>query len=271
MYSPSECLETVIQDCCHRFNTMQRETGGSPTTYGTYYLFANVYYDDIVHDDYTSNELFYVSHNPYETNGHSHPEGYFYHPNFEIPIREMSSTLNESSPKMFDVVSFTEASSGSIISRTVTDNGFNNDTNLYLYDTVSGEEYKCELLNILDVNVVEFRCDSYSGDLEAGRCRLFAKDASIPSYAEVVPGNTGTYRWRDIIQNGFGDGKQYPFVNGCFYINKDINLFLRRQDPFGEFGLSAHSIYFGLPQITGERNPIEAGTARNTNDAFIEA
>ena len=29
-----------------------------------------------------------------------------------------------------------------------------------------------------------------------------------------------------------------PFTNGRFYIERNINFFLRRQDPFGEFGLS---------------------------------
>ena len=29
-----------------------------------------------------------------------------------------------------------------------------------------------------------------------------------------------------------------PFSNGRFYIEKNLNIYLRRQDPFGDFGLS---------------------------------
>ena len=44
------------------------------------------------------------------------------------------------------------------------------------------------------------------------------------------------YYWRNIISNGIedGDSKVYPFTNGAFYVNKQINFFLRRQDPHGE-------------------------------------
>jgi hypothetical protein len=29
----------------------------------------------------------------------------------------------------------------------------------------------------------------------------------------------------------------YPFTNGAFYVNKRIDLYLRRQDPVGRYGL----------------------------------
>lgn len=286
MYSPSECLETVIQDCCHRFNTAQREVGGDTITYNKAYLFKEVYYDDIVNDDNEyhpdiSKDFFYVSHSIYDNMGNAHPEGYFYHPNYEIPIRSLSSNIHEFNPNMIDVVEFGvkndngEITAREIRAKTVVENYFNNDTNLYLYNSKTGKEYQCEIKNVLDTNVVEFKCPSYSGELSSYVCKLYNKNIIIPPYAEIIPGKTGSYRWRDIIQNGFEDGddtiKEYPFVNGCFYVNKDINIFLRRQDPFGEYGLSSESIYFGLPQITGEKNPVENGTAVNVNDAIKES
>ena len=63
---------------------------------------------------------------------------------------------------------------------------------------------------------------------------LRLKNSEIPSYAYKV--STNVYLWRDVLNVGNKDVVQlteYPFANGHFYINKDINFFLKRQDPFG--------------------------------------
>jgi hypothetical protein len=64
-------------------------------------------------------------------------------------------------------------------------------------------------------------------------------DINTPSYA--VLGSKGKFRWRDIIDVGLSNGVDerlnYPFLNGSHYIEKNINLSLLRQDPFGLYGL----------------------------------
>ena len=53
----------------------------------------------------------------------------------------------------------------------------------------------------------------------------------------------GTCRviWRNVLNNGFNLSddtiEEYPFTNGAFYINKSINLYVRRQDPYGRWGM----------------------------------
>ena len=44
-----------------------------------------------------------------------------------------------------------------------------------------------------------------------------------------------------------------PFTNGCFYVEKNVNFFLKRQDPNGKYGLSLplHKKYSG-----GVTNPM---------------
>ena len=40
--------------------------------------------------------------------------------------------------------------------------------------------------------------------------------------------------WKNIIQNGYdnnSDIEHYPFMNGRLYVNKHIDLFVKRQDP----------------------------------------
>ena len=69
---------------------------------------------------------------------------------------------------------------------------------------------------------------------------LRLKNAEIPSYAYKVA--TNLYLWRDVLNVGNKDAvdlKEYPFANGHFYINKEINFFLERQDPYNHNWLYA--------------------------------
>ena len=66
------------------------------------------------------------------------------------------------------------------------------------------------------------------------------KNIDIPHYAYEVGENSNIFLWRDILNVGNKDTvelTEYPFANGHFYINKEINFFLKRQDPFGYNGL----------------------------------
>ena len=75
----------------------------------------------------------------------------------------------------------------------------------------------------------------YSNYVEQGD----SSTEGIPDYAEPV--GDGRFLWRDLLDIGFNDGKlevvEYPFLNGCHYIYKNICFPVRRQDPFGVFDL----------------------------------
>lgn len=73
---------------------------------------------------------------------------------------------------------------------------------------------------------------------------LRIKNTDIPFYAYKVGRNL--YLWRDLLTVGNQDTlnlKEYPFANGHFYINKEINFFLKRQDPFGNNGLYDEELF----------------------------
>jgi len=61
----------------------------------------------------------------------------------------------------------------------------------------------------------------------------------LPDYAEDL--EDGRYLWRDYLDIGLNDGQDtvldYPFLNGSHYIYSNININLRRQDPFNIYGL----------------------------------
>lgn len=72
------------------------------------------------------------------------------------------------------------------------------------------------------------------------------KNIDIPHYAYEVGENSNIFLWRDVLNIGNKDTvelTEYPFANGHFYINKEINFFLKRQDPFGYNGLYASELY----------------------------
>lgn len=72
------------------------------------------------------------------------------------------------------------------------------------------------------------------------------KNIDIPHYAYEIGENSNIFLWRDVLNIGNKDTvelTEYPFANGHFYINKEINFFLKRQDPFGYNGLYASELY----------------------------
>ena len=61
----------------------------------------------------------------------------------------------------------------------------------------------------------------------------------IPDYA--VDLGDGRYLWRDILDIGFNETSEspinYPFLNGCHYLYNNFCFNVKRQDPFGYWGL----------------------------------
>ena len=50
------------------------------------------------------------------------------------------------------------------------------------------------------------------------------------------------------------------------YVNKQINIFVRRQDPFGELGITKLT---GFSTIDGKQSPIEANDDNSNSDDSI--
>ena len=93
---------------------------------------------------------------------------------------------------------------------------------------------------------------------KSGSRRFYAywSPNNVPLYAKLNE-STKEFVWRKIMKPSevLQDGKTYntPFTNGCFYVERNFNFFLRRQDPIGKYGLSKplHKVYTG-----GVTNPL---------------
>ncbi len=88
--------------------------------------------------------------------------------------------------------------------------------------------------------------DMQVNDYGQPRYIMRLKNIDIPHYAYEVGENSNIFLWRDVLNIGNKNTvelTEYPFANGHFYINKEINFFLKRQDPFGYNGLYASELY----------------------------
>lgn len=76
------------------------------------------------------------------------------------------------------------------------------------------------------------------GTISYKNVKLRRRNEAIPKYATKVAHNK--YLWRDLYRPGEildGELEELPYTNNAFYISKEINFFLKRQDPYGISGL----------------------------------
>ena len=95
-------------------------------------------------------------------------------------------------------------------------------------------------------------------DDDANKIYLRRRNGGIPDYATKVDHNT--FLWRGIIKPGddYSTLTDYPFTNNAFYVNKEINFFLKRQDPFGYNGL-----------YTGDIFPSDVSGNKYSDDTYV--
>ena len=262
-YSDVDCMERVLQPIMHRFNTQQRELRNSGLLAESD-SFSSVVYNEIERDDYDA-QGFSVNEQVFDASPTAKREGYYYISNYEIPIRSFSDEISEFIPLNYRLADF-KFKDGVYTAVTLNENYFDMDSDVHLYDMKNGLSYNCNIVNILASNVVSFTLTTEDGEpaslsltnINLDNYRIYKRSVVIPSYARVSADGSGKYRWRKLIQNGFesieGEIPEYPFTNGVLYINKPINLFLRRQDPFNMFGIADNN---GIEALIGVSSDAE--------------
>ena len=251
--------ETILEDVYYRFNTAQREVNDS--SYGT------LYYHEIQSDDYDFNgKVFLETKNIAKNNDSSqsdvpinlNPEGYYYKAHHRIPLKEYMPRVYWGSDILVKVVSSLKSATYTI-GRKISYMKFNEV--MYEYEIICDKSYnmivhdKIYLVNKNDVNdvvygmITEFNNNKYkvviNKDITFSEYKFFKVNPIKPENAYTIPDGSGNYVWR--IEKGFNDidsdSELYnrPFTNGTHYLHKDINLYLKRQDPHGIYGLSFNS------------------------------
>ena len=271
--------ETIIGDVCFRFNTAQRELTSD--------RFKNIYEDRIFYDDFdfsaftvnryyindtvTENRLSGTTGTRSLVHGNIMPEGYYYKPHFKIQLRKESDTVNKVDGKFINYgvnISMDDMGNGitSLEFDAPANYGFAKGDYLAFYNAT---DYQIRWGEINSVNDTHLKVYFSSRDIttadkekftpKSGKREYYAfwTSASIPTYAKFSM-NYMKFVWRPLVPmselTSDDDLYNMTFANGRLYIEKNLNLFLRRQDPDGKYGLSKP---LWKEKVKTVRNPME--------------
>lgn len=267
-YDNYNAIERTIQPILHRVNTAQRESIKS----SSHSFFQKITYDEIIKDDYDNQDYAIKFDNTINNGINNNKEGYFYAPHYEIPIKTFG-TLKAIMPSFLTMRSLVRVND--LFRVTVLQDHFlsvgdktmlcDREENKYYYlitkNVINSNVFECEIRDENDTIV--FIYDLFASVNKMSRYKLFKLDnLNAPSYAHVLKDGTCRIIWRDVINNGMNPSDDsievYPFTNGAFYVNKRINLYLKRQDPQGIYGLYNEDDILGETlEIEGENNYVK--------------
>jgi hypothetical protein len=252
----------------HRVNTAQRESIKSMSS--KYY--ERFVYDEISNDDYDKDDKYNVKTHTVDR-CHDKSEGYYYIPHYEIRIKAFDK-LETMLPDFLTMRSLINTDNGAKIT-TLQNHYLSIGDKSIIYDMEKNKYYYCTTVKGNEDNDKVFTCriydengkevlfndlfasynvekddPSYNSDDDIYNFKLFKMDnLNAPSYARVLKDGTCRVIWRNIVNNGFNLSdktiEEYPFTNGAFYINRRIDLYLRRQDPYDLYGLYSEDDLFG--------------------------
>lgn len=258
-YSHNKLVEDTIQQIEFRFNTVQREYQGYKHSYSINddEIFDKIYYDEIYSDDYDANGFNINNKNcsgkttdfpiPLEISvKNGRKEGYVYHPHYKIQLKTFSDDIKMERPIYYNVKDIKKKNQLFMILTSYPHYLEKEDILMLKYYK---DYYRCIVKNILGER--KFECEIEGNfnidNVDYLQLKLVKPSDTTPKYAVLSKEGSCYYMWRDIIENGFDDVdkiEQYPFTNGAFYVNKSINLFVRRQDPNGDANLQSASYPF---------------------------
>ena len=248
-YDGYNIVEESIQPIMHRFNTAQRESNNSLSK--EYYQKFN--YDNIIYDDYDINQNFTIKTSVVD-NVNQKKEGYYYKPFYPIEIKTFGS-LNSVSPDFLKIIGIKkyDGENGRYYSiSTLSYHYLSPGDKSMIYDTEQDKYYTLVTIKNNKSNYKKFYFVAYDEkgtekvDLDISdysKFKLFKIDnLEVSSHASLLKDGTCRFVWRDLYNNGFSptsakSTEEYPFTNGAFYINKRIDIYVRRQDPYGVYGL----------------------------------
>ena len=224
--------------------------------------------------------------------GNIYPEGYFYSPFYEVTLKELSDDTQSSYTKRINFVPTaytTNVTSGITRSYNPEMEIFEDKTlwtitilSPVFYEFLVGQPFS--IYDIQDEITYRGYLNKFSASIEGGTMLEITTEAKIsregltgraegangmsryiialieenvPSYAEYIP-SSGKLVWRapKKMSDLTADSPIYnmPFANGRLYIHHNVNVFLRRQDPQGEYKLSRPSRHNPLKkyQVDGD-------------------
>ena len=266
--------ERVLEDVYYRFNTEQRETLNTTFADLKYHEIVRDDYD--VNNVVEGNKItgFTVEaksitdididrkNSEIKVAANLNPEGYYYKPHYRVQLKEYLPDVYWGTDTLMGIHEMSDISNSGDTGVTkykiecdrtyymsIYDKIYlveiNNPNNIvYGYITASsGKTYEICFNKELDTNKIIEEVDGVNKLSKS--FRLFKVNPLRPNNAYLLPDASGIYEWREF--KGFNDMDfnetlyNRPFTNGTHYLHENINLYLKRQDPFGLYGLSFDS------------------------------
>lgn len=274
-YNPLNDSETILEIVYHRFNTAQRETLNKKYSGITYDDIVSDDYDYSYNQDtskigdgtlagfkvssYTINYSSYVKKlENGQTNvlkleypGNINLEGYFYNPYFKVKVKEVSEIPQKVKGNIISITSNIRKKTiivdnieyNGIILNTVIDYGlikndvlgiYNNEDKTLSWGTIYDVHGKYIEIIVNNESIIDNILSNYR------KYTVVSTTEGVPSYATYLS-SSHSFVWRPImLMSELTNNSQLyemPFSNGRHYIESNVVLYLRRQDPFGNFGL----------------------------------
>ena len=233
---------------------------------------ATTHQDKFSISSYTLNKIADEDSIQHDFPGNISPEGYFYSPFYEITLKELDDELQSIPLKRINFTPSTASVSLSSVTVYHPEIGLfetKDITQIYVispitYDFLIGQPFSiydvmeevtyrghldgfsshtsgCQICitTNADINSADLKGD---GEGARGQSRYIISllEENAPEYAEYIP-STGKLVWRGPkkMSDLASDSPIYnmPFTNGRLYIHKNINVYVRRQDPHGGYKL----------------------------------
>lgn len=240
--------ETVVENMYYRFNTKQREI------YST--EFSDMIIDTIKFDDEDSildsvnAQMFTISSENYNTRTEDnttktfpiniYPEGYYYQAHYPIVVREYQDMVQQGKDTRIiftvkesvgdkHILEFADGYSIHLMSRVLLYRNYDNKIRHGVVIKINGLTFTVKA----ELNTGESISDY----------KMFYEQPDKPEFSFNLNDGTGRYYYRELKSdaeiNQDSDVYDSVFTNNCHYFHKNINFYLRRQDPYGEYGLSS--------------------------------
>lgn len=256
-YNKYEVKEYVLEDIKYRFNLINREKKSD--------LFYHDFYSYVPTNDYPtlSNEFVRLK----KIQVPEKNEGYFYSPHYKITIKNISNIKKQGELSIIQPCDGEPFISGTteLGELVLLNNNSNiqylllkiNDINSYKdydrvrvsklntnKDIIANKTFNIRLFSNVPNNIAIPYDNIFWGNID----NINNSSYSFSSYySPEIPSNATSITedkvfWRDIQKEGIFDEnsvlvKDLTFTNGRLYLNKNLNLYIRRQDPFGYYGL----------------------------------
>jgi hypothetical protein len=237
-FSPNAFEETVLEDVYYRFNTAQRETETSE--------YGKIYEDKFKNDDYDVVGEFSIEENVYPNVTNISNEGYFYKPHYQIKLRTFESNVKQGNDIKLRFNENTLGNEEGTVYSGVTEIPYylSIGDKLYFFNEETKERVAAKVTDVSGFmgTRIAFEADE---EVNLDDYVLFRSNPSKPKFAIDANDGRGTYYWRDIMHEKeimYGDELfNSVFMNGAHYFHKNINFYLKRQDPTREYELNTNS------------------------------